>query len=443
MNTNVSPDNWPRVVVVGGGFAGLYFAMHLRHENVRVTLVDRRNFHLFQPLLYQVATGGLNAGDICAPLRAIFSDHERTVVLLGDMIDLIPAEKKVILSDGELPYDYLVIATGARHHYFGHPEWSKDAPGLKTLEDALDIRRRVFLAFEAAERQTDPELRREYMTFVVVGGGPTGVELAGALGELALYTLRQDFTYIKPSEVTIHLVEGMDRILQPFPPSLSASAVHALEKLGVTVRTNCVVTSVTDQGVRIGCAGVEEEIRARTVLWGAGIQASPIGAIVAERTGARLDRQGRVHVEPDLTLAGYPEISIVGDLAHVEDPAGVLVPQVAPAAIQEGDYAAHRLIALLRGKKPPKPFQYFDKGSLAVIGRNAAVAAFKGIRLSGILAWLAWAFVHIHFLIQFQNKIMVMVQWAWSYFTRQRGPRIITGKPPFPLIPPGGTNTKV
>ncbi|HBF34642.1 TPA: FAD-dependent oxidoreductase [Candidatus Sumerlaeota bacterium] len=424
----------PRIVVIGGGFAGLYFARHLRKENVHVTLVDKRNFHLFQPLLYQVATGGLNAGDISAPLRSIFRNHERTVVLLAEMVDLDSVAKKVILSDGELEYDYLVIATGAKHHYFGHPEWEKDAPGLKTLEDAMQMRRRIFLAFEAAERQTDPKLREEYMTFVIVGGGPTGVELAGALGELALYTLRHDFSFIKPNEVKIHLLEGMDRVLQPFPPSLSERARKGLESLGVTVETNCCVTNIDIPSVRLKRNGQEDEIRTRTVLWGAGVQASPLGKVLADRAGAELDRCGRVMVQPNLTLPGHPEIFVLGDIAHVKDKNGNPLPQVAPAAIQEGDHAAHRLIAQLHGNKDPGDFCYFDKGSLAVIGRNAAVCFVGKLRMHGFIAWLMWAFVHIHFLIQFQNKLVIMVQWAWSYVTRQRGPRIITGKSPFPLV---------
>jgi NADH:ubiquinone reductase (H+-translocating) len=296
------------------------------------------------------------------------------------------------------------------------------------------MRRRICMAFEAAERQTDPKIREEYMTFVVVGGGPTGVELAGALGELAMYTLRHDFSFIKPNEVKIHLLEGMDRILQPFPPSLSAQACKSLEALGVCVEPNCCVTDIKIPSVKLKRNGEEMEIRARTILWGAGVQASPIGQVLANRFGAELDRSGRVVVQSNLNLPGHPEIFVLGDMAHVKDKKGNPIPQVAPGAIQEGDHAAHRLIAQLHGKKDPGDFRYVDKGSLAVIGRNAAVAFVGSIRMHGFIAWLAWVFIHIHFLIQFQNKLVIMVQWAWGYVTRQRGPRIITGHSPFPLV---------
>ncbi len=398
------------VVILGGGFAGLYAARRLAHAPVRITLADRRNFHLFQPLLYQVASAALNPSDIATPIRSILARQRNVEVILGEAAAIDPAKQQVALGDGStLAYDYLIVATGATHSYFNHPEWESFAPGLKTIEDALEIRRRVLLAFEAAERETDPEAQKAWLTFVVVGAGPTGVELAGALSEIARQTMIRDFRHIDPASARVILVEGRDRVLPPYPPGLSNKAQHQLEKLGVEVITRGTVTSLDDHEVWIG----ETRIAARTVLWAAGVQASPL----ARTLGVPLDRAGRVIVEPDLTIPGHPEVFVVGDLAFVEG-----VPGVAPAAIQEGTYAA----GIIAGN-PRTPFQYRDKGSLATIGRAAAVADLGFIKLSGFLAWLAWLTIHIFFLIGFRNRLLVITQWAWAYLTFQRGARLITG----------------
>jgi len=405
----------PHVVIIGGGFGGLYAARTLAHAAVRITLVDRRNYHLFQPLLYQVASAALNPSDIASPIRSILNRQRNTGVILGDATSIDTANKRVILADGELAYDYLVVATGATHSYFNHPEWERDAPGLKTIEDALEIRRRVLLAFEHAERETDPAMQRAWLTFVVVGGGPTGVELAGALSEIARQTMIRDFRHIDPKSARVILVEGRDRVLPPYPPSLSAKAQRQLEHLGVEVITRGTVTSVNDHEVCIG----ETTIAAKTVLWAAGVQASPLAASL----GVPLDRAGRVLVEPDLTIPGHPEVFVIGDLAAVKQKNGELVPGVAPAAIQEGVYVAKRIAG-----KTHAPFKYRDKGSLATIGRAAAVADIGPLKLSGFIAWIAWLTIHIFFLIGFRNRFLVITQWAWAYLTYQRGARLITGK---------------
>jgi len=401
------------VVILGGGFGGLYAARSLAGAPVRITVVDRRNFHLFQPLLYQVASAALNPSDIASPIRAILNRQKNVEVILGEATSIDVEGKRVILADGELAYDYLVVATGATHSYFDHPEWERDAPGLKTIEDALEIRRRVLLAFEHAERETDPDAQRAWLTFVVVGGGPTGVELAGALSEIARQTMIRDFRRIDPANARVILVEARDRVLPPYPPSLSAKAQRQLEHLGVEVMTRGFVTSLNDHEVCIG----ETTIAAKTVLWAAGVQASPL----AKSLNAPLDRAGRVLVEPDLTIAGHPEVFVIGDLAAVKQKNGELVPGVAPAAIQEGVYVAK----LIAGKKR-EPFRYRDKGSLATIGRAAAVADLGFLKLSGFLAWIAWLTIHIFFLIGFRNRFLVITQWAWAYLTYQRGARLIT-----------------
>jgi NADH dehydrogenase len=420
-------------VIVGGGFGGLYAARALGDAPVDVTLIDRRNFHLFQPLLYQVATGGLSPGDIASPLRAILRRHKNIVVLKAEVVEIDPTLKKLRLRDGELNYDILIVATGVSHHYFGHDEWAATAPGLKTVEDALEMRRRILLAFEAAEREADPDKRGAWLRFLVVGGGPTGVELAGALAELAHGTLKEDFRHIDPSGVEILLLEGLDRILPPYPPELSAKAEHALVNLGVTVQTKTLVTDIQADLVTIRRDGVEEKIRARTILWAAGMQASPLGQLLADRTGAKLDRAGRVMVEPDLTIAGYPHIFVIGDLAHFAHQGDKPLPGIAPVAMQQGQYVADYIKQQLQGLKPAL-FHYFDKGTVAVIGRNAAVAQIRSLKIAGFPAWLAWVFIHIWYLIGFDNKLMVMFQWAWNYFTRKRGARLITGPDPFPLV---------
>jgi NADH dehydrogenase len=420
------------VVIVGGGFGGLYAAKSLKRAPVRVTLLDRRNFHLFQPLLYQVATGGLSPANIAAPLRAVLRRQRNTTVLLAEATDVDVGRRVVRLSDGEVGYDTLIVATGSGHHYFGHPEWERTAPSLKTVEDATAIRRRVLLAYEVAEREADPERRRALLTFVVVGGGPTGVELAGALAELARYTLRRNFRTIDPASARIVLLEGTDRVLPPYPHTLSAKAAQALARLGVTVRTNALVTDVQPGAVTVAAGGSAEIVPCHTVLWAAGVQASPLGAILARATGAALDRAGRITVQPDLSLPDHPEIFVIGDLANFPYQGGKLLPGVAPVAMQQGQYAARLIEARLRGQTAP-PFRYRDYGSMATIGRAAAVADFGWLRLSGYLAWLAWLFVHVLKLIEFENRVLVLFQWAWNYVTRNRSARLITGPSPLPL----------
>ena len=407
------------VVIIGGGFAGLYTAHGLRGVPVKITLVDRYNYHNFQPLLYQVATAALNPSDIAAPIRGILRRQRNVSVILGDAKSIDVANKKVKLADGELAYDILVIATGATHSYFGHPEWEKFAPGLKTIDDALEIRRRVLLAFEAAERETDEERQRALLTFVVVGGGPTGVELAGALSEIAQKTMMRDFRRINPGSARIILLEAKDRILPVYPPDLSAKAKKQLIDLGVDVRTGTAVSDMNDHEVRIG----DERIATRTILWGAGVQASPL----AKELGAPLDRAGRVLVEPDLTIPGHKEVFVLGDLAAAKQRDGSFVPGVAPAAIQAGQHTAKNIRRAAEGQ-PLRPFRYNDKGSLATIGRAAAVADFGKIHLSGFIAWFAWLAIHIFFLIGFRNRFLVITQWAWAYLTYQRGARLITGQ---------------
>ncbi len=416
-----------RVVILGGGFGGLYAARNLKRAPVQITLIDRRNFHLFQPLLYQVATGGLSPANIAVPLRAILKRQKNVEVLLAEAVAIDPARGIVELADGAIEYDTLIVATGARHHYFGHPEWEQFAPGLKTIEDATAIRARILLAFEEAEREPDLEERKAWLTFVVVGAGPTGVELAGALGELAHHTLRGNFHHINPADARILLLEGTDRVLPPYVPELSAKAAHALERLGVTVLINTLVTEVrptaviTRHGEQTAC------IPTHTILWAAGVDASSLGQVLARSTGAALDRSGRVLVEPDLTLSGHPEIFVIGDLANYRHQGGQPLPGVAPVAMQEGSYIARVIESRLHGKPAPA-FHYHDYGSLATIGRAAAVADFGWIRFSGFLAWLAWLFIHLVKLIQIGNRLLVLTQWAGSYLTRNRSARLITGQ---------------
>lgn len=417
------------VVIVGGGFGGLYAAQSLGRLPVQVTLIDRRNFHLFQPLLYQVATGNLSPGDIAAPLRAILSGQKNTKVLLGEVHDIDPADKHVVLKDGEtISYDSLIVATGVSHSYFGNDNWAKVAPGVKTIEDALEIRRRIFEAFEKAEKETDPERRKTLQTFVVVGGGPTGVELAGALAELAYHTLKADFRHIKTEDTRILLVEGMDRVLPPFDPSLSLEAQNALERLGVEVLTRSLVTKIDGEEITLLSRWHEQKtatIYASTVLWAAGVRASKMGQVLAERTAAALDRSGRVIVEPDLTLLNHPDIFVVGDLANFPHQGDKSLPGVAPVAMQQGRYVAE-IIGKRLADKPVADFHYQPSGSMAVIGRNEAVIDLGWAKMKGLPAWLLWIFVHIYFLIEFDNKLVVLTQWAWNYFTRRQGVRLIT-----------------
>jgi len=415
-----------RVVIIGGGFGGLYAAKALRRAPAEVTLIDRRNFHLFQPLLYQVATGALSPGEIASPLRFVLRSSRNTKVLLGEVADLDSAGRRVILRDGEVAYDTLIVATGSSHHYFGNDQWAKLAPGLKTIEDATEIRRRILLAFEKAEREPDVDARSALLTFVVVGAGPTGVELAGALGEIANDTLRHDFRRFNPAESRILLLEGGDRVLPAYPADLSAEAERSLIRLGVRPITSAVVTAIDKTGVTIRHDTQEERIAARTVLWAAGVAASPLGRILAERAGARLDRAGRVMVEPDLTIAGHSDILVIGDLANFSHQTGKPLPGVAPVAMQEGRYAAELLRRRLAGKTVA-PFRYHDKGSLATIGRAAAVADFGRIHIHGMPAWLTWLFIHLLHLVEFDNRLLVLIQWAYNYITRNRGARLITG----------------
>lgn len=422
------------VVIVGGGFGGLYAAKSLADKDVKVTLIDKRNFHLFQPLLYQVATGGLSAGDISSPLRAVLREQDNAQVLMGEVVEFNPDHQCVTLKNGEVvDYDSLIVATGAKHHYFGKEEWADIAPGIKTIEDALEVRRRIFLAFEAAEKETVPERRKALQTFVVVGGGPTGVELAGALAELAYGTLKDDFRNINTTETEVLLLEGMDRVLPPYPAELSVKAQQSLEKLGVTVRTNTLVTGIDGDIVTLKTGDKTETLLSGTVLWAAGIQASPLGKVIAEKTGAKLDRAGRVMVEADLSIADYPNLYVLGDLAHYAHQGDRPLPGTASVAMQQGEYLGQVILKRLASQSV-SPFRFKDYGSMAVIGRNAAVANLNFAKLSGFPAWFIWIFIHIYYLIEFDNKLLVLTQWAWNYFTRKRGVRLITGDDDLPSI---------
>jgi len=409
----------PQVVILGGGFGGLAAARALAAAPARVLVLDRRNHHLFQPLLYQVATAGLSPAEIASPIRRILRRQENATVLLAEATAVLPGKKRVILSDGEVGYDWLIVATGATHSYFGHDAWAPFAPGLKTLEDALEIRRRVLVAFEAAEREPEAEKRRPWLTFVVIGGGPTGVEMAGAFAEVARHTLARDFRHIDPTTARVILLEAGPRILAAYPPDLSEKAARQLEALGVQVWTGTGVTAVDADGVQM--AG--DRLGARTVVWAAGVQGSPL----ARTLGVPLDRAGRVKVEPDLTVPGRPEIFVIGDLAAIEQD-GRPVPGVAPAAMQMGRHAGENLLRAMRGE-PPRPFRYRDKGSLATIGRSRAVAVFGAMKLTGFVAWAAWLGIHIFFLIGFRNRFVVLFTWAWAYLTHQRSARLILGRP--------------
>jgi NADH:ubiquinone reductase (H+-translocating) len=420
-----------QIVIIGGGFGGLYTAKALATAPAQVTLIDRRNFHLFQPLLYQVATGSLSPEDIASPLRGVLKNQKNTTVITGQVVDIDPARRHVILEDGDkVAYDTLIVATGVNHHYFGRDdEWQEIAPGLKTIEDAVKIRRRVLLAFEAAERELDPDRRLTLLTIVIVGGGPTGVELAGALGELAQHTMLGEFRNFDSSDAQIILVEGLERILSTYPADLSTVATKALEKLGVTVQTGKQVTEIADDYVLVRDTTTDEQtvIPTHTVLWGAGVKGSPLGEVLARRAGASQDRAGRIIVRPDLTLPGHDDIFVIGDLAHFTHQTSEPLPGVAQVAMQQGSYVADVLRRRRFGKEH-RPFHYNDKGMLAVIGRGAAVAEIGRLQFGGLLAWLIWVFVHINFLIEFDNKLKVMTQWGWNYLTRRQGARLITGE---------------
>ena len=415
-----------RVVIVGAGFGGLYAARALARAPVDVTVVDRTNHHVFQPLLYQVATASLSPSQIAYPIRGVLRRQANTRVLLAEVTAVDPAARTLALRDGELDYDFLILAAGARHSYFGHPEWEPLAPGLKTLDDALRIRGRILLAFERAERENDPARRRALLTFVVVGGGPTGVELAGAIGEIACQVMTRDFRTIDTRETRTILVEAGPRLLPAFPAQLSEKAEQSLERLCVEVRTGAPVTAVERSAVRVGGETIESE----TILWAAGVAPSP----VARSLGVPLDRAGRVVVNPDLTIPGHPEVFVIGDLAACADASGQPLPGLAPVAIQQGEYAARAIMAATRGE-PRRPFRYRDKGTMATIGRAAAVVNLGRLRFSGYPAWLLWCFIHIMWRIGFRNRFLVMIEWAWAYLRFERSARLITGsasQPPWP-----------
>jgi NADH dehydrogenase len=415
----------PRVVIIGGGFGGLYASRQLRRAPVDITLLDRRNHHVFQPLLYQVAMAVLSPGDIASPIRWILRHQRNAEVLLGEVERIDTARKVVRLTDtAEFSYDYLIVAAGTTHAYFGHDEWQPHAPGLKTIEDALEIRRRVLLAFERAEREAVAERRTAHLTFVVVGGGPTGVELAGAMAEIARQSLAKDFRHIDPSASKIVLLEGGPTVLSTFPESLRAAARRDLERLGVDVRTNTIVTRIGPGFVEAG----EARIDAETVLWAAGVAASPLGRTL----GVPVDRAGRVLINRDLTIPGHPDVFVIGDLASLAGPSGRPLPGVAQVAMQMGAHASRNIMRAVEGQ-PLRPFVYRDYADMATIGRASAVADFHWMQLKGSIGWLAWLFVHIFNLIGFRNRIVVMVQWAWAYFTYQRAIRLITGSDPSKL----------
>jgi NADH dehydrogenase len=427
-----------RVLIVGGGFGGLYAARQLGKDGrLDVTLVDRRNFHLFQPLLYQVATGAVSPGDIAQPLRSILRKRTNTTVLLGEAVGLDPDEHEVRLSDGgAIGYDTLIVATGARFSYFGNDGWAQHAPGLKSIEDATEIRRRILIAFEAAEREADPIRRAEWMTFVVVGAGPTGAELAGALGEIARDTLKRDFRSIDPTQARIILVEAMERVLPPYPPDRSKSAQRQLERMGVTVRTGTKVVDIDDRSVKLAMGDTEERLPARTVLWAAGVQVSSFVRTLAEATGAETDRAGRIVVGPDLTVSGHPDIFVVGDAAVMPWRKNRAVPGVAQGGIQGGTYAGKTILHRISGEEAP-PFRYRNKGEVAIIGRLAGVTDIPWLgpfgRQGGFVAWMLWLGIHIAYLIGFANRFVVIIRWGWSFLTHGRGSRLITGEP---LLPP-------
>lgn len=424
------------MLIVGGGFGGLNAARSLRRENVDVMLVDRRNFHLFQPLLYQVATGGLSPANIAAPIRAILRRQKNVSVVLGEVVSVDPVAQTIDVHSAEpgqlepqvetLTFDWLIVAAGATHSYFGHDHWERLAPGLKTIEDATRIRGRIFAAFEAAEQELDLQRRQELMTFVIVGGGPTGVELAGAITELARHTLRYDFRNINPPDARIIIVDGQQRMLASFTPELSQKAERSLKRLDIEMRTRTTVTAIHEDSVELKTGEQSTTIRTRTVLWAAGVGAVPLGRTLATATGVEADRAGRVPVRGDLSIEGYPNIFVIGDLASFTQQTGKPLPGVAPVAMQQGKYVGKLISTQLRDKPPPNPFRYRDKGSLATIGRSAAVADLGRLKFSGFFAWLLWLLVHIMSIAQFQNRVLVFFQWAWNYVTFNRSARLIT-----------------
>jgi NADH dehydrogenase len=409
----------PRVVIVGGGFGGLQAALHLRHAPIDLTVIDKSNHHLFQPLLYQVATAGLSPANIAYPIRRILHGSRNTQVLLGEVADVDTEANRVVLADAEaIPFDYLLIATGATHSYFGHPEWAANAPGLKSLTDATKLRHNILIAFEFAESAQCEEEKQAWLTFIIVGGGPTGVEMAGAISELANHALLGDFRHIDPRKARIILVEGGPRVLASYDEKLSEEARRELEGLHVEVRVNEMVKNVDDHGVDTNLGRID----GRTVIWAAGVQASP----AAKWLKVEPDNSGRVRVTPTLTVEGHPNIYVIGDVARVDDKDGHPLPGVAPVAMQQGRYAAARIKKLVQGQNPTDPFRYFDKGSMATIGRSKAVAQTGKIKLHGLIAWFAWLFIHITYLVGFRNKVLVLLQWAWAYIYWYKGARLIT-----------------
>src|SRR5437016_178443 len=412
-----TPTQKPRVVIIGAGFGGLEAAKKLSCEAVRVTVVDRTNYHLFQPLLYQVATAALSPADIAAPVRAVLSKFKNVEVILAEVQAVDVDAKKVKTADLELDYDYLIVATGARHSYFGHNDWEKLAPGLKSLEDAIELRRRILLAFEYAEKTDDEAARKAAMTFVIIGGGPTGVEMAGAIAEISRYTLARDFRHIDPSKARVILIESEPRVLAAFPEDLQESAMKQLRDLGVEVRTGVRASDLTEEGLKVG----DEYIRARVKIWAAGNNASFVG----KSLDVPIDRAGRVIVNDDLTIPGHAEVQVIGDLANYSQQTGEPLPGVSPVAMQQGRHAARNILRMITNRKPRR-FRYWDKGSMATIGRNKAVADLNFVHLSGLPAWLVWLFVHIIFLVGFRNRLAVLFQWAWAYFTFNKGARLIT-----------------
>ena len=418
-----------RVVIVGGGFGGLAAAQKLKRAPVEVTLIDKRNFHLFQPLLYQVATGSLSPGEIAAPLRSVLSRQKNSRVLLGEAADVDPVAKRVILRDGAtFDYDSLVVATGTQTSYYGNDSWREWAPSLKSVEEATAIRHKILYAFERAERATTPEDTRAWLTFVIVGAGATGMELAGALAEIAQETLRHDFRHINPQEARIILMEGAPRVLGAFPEDLSVKAEKLVTRLGVEVIKGVMVTCIDAKGVTFKRGDSSENLSAKTVLWAGGVTATPFGRMLAQRTSSEADRGGRIKVKGDLTIPNFPDIFIIGDLAHAPDEKGSPLPGVAQVAMQGGAYAAKVIRARVAGKQPPAPFHYFNKGEMAVIGRAAAIANIFGVHVSGLLAWLMWLFIHLMYIVEFQSRVQVFVQWGFEYLTFSRGARLITGE---------------
>jgi NADH dehydrogenase len=417
-----------QVVIIGGGFGGLRAAKALKRAPVDVTLIDRRNYHLFQPLLYQVATGSLSAGEVAAPLRSVLSRQKDARVLLGDVVDVDPTTKSVRLADGaHFDYDALIVAVGTQSSYYGHDNWRQWAPSLKSVEEATTIRHKILYAFEVAERLSDPVQRRAWLTFVIVGAGPTGVELAGAIGEIARQTLRNDFRSIHPEEAKIILIDGAPRVLPTFPEDLSKKATHPLGRLGVEVKTGVMVKDIDREGVTYDGPNGQERLEARTVIWAGGVAVPPFAKVLAKRLNAETDKVGRIKVNPDLTVPSHPDIYVIGDLALATGPNGKPLPGVAQVAMQGGTYAGKAIARKIQGRKALPPFKYFDKGSLAVIGRAAAVADVFGLHISGLLAWLVWAFIHLMYLVQFQSRVLVFIQWGIQDLTFNRGSRLITG----------------